>query len=48
VTKRYVGVTVTVGTAATVLSCMGLGGEAIDKPGNINDIAAVAQRSVVS
>ena len=47
-TKRYVGVKVTVGTAATLISVVGLGGEAIEKPGNANDIAAVAQRLAVA
>lgn len=44
VTKRYVGVTVTVGTAATLLGVIALGGEAVHKPGKAADIAAVAQR----
>ena len=47
-TKRYVRARVTVGTAATLLQCLALGGEAIAKPGNVNDLGAVAQRSVVS
>jgi hypothetical protein len=46
--KRYVRALVTVGTAATILACVALGGEADHKPGNLGDIAAVAQRSVVS
>jgi hypothetical protein len=48
VTKRYVGVTVTVGTAATLIQVTLLGGEAIEKPGNASDIAAVAQRAVAA
>src|SRR5947209_1268962 len=48
ITKRYVRARVTVGTAATQLCCMPLSGEAVDKPGNAQDIAAVAQRSVVN
>lgn len=48
ITKRYVQALVTVGTAATQVSCLALGGEAVDKPGANNDIAAVVQRSVVS
>ncbi len=44
VTKRYVGVTVTVGTAATLIGVIALGGEAVQKPGKAADIAAVAQR----
>jgi hypothetical protein len=46
--KRYVRALVTVGTAATSLSCIALGGQADHKPGSLGDIAAVAQRSVVS
>lgn len=45
--NRYVRALVTVGTAATTLGCLALGGEAVDKPGSANDIAAVAQRLVV-
>ncbi len=48
VAKRYVGVKVTVGTAATYLSVIGLGGEAVEKPGSLNDINAVAQRLVAT
>jgi hypothetical protein len=48
ITKRYVQALVTVGTAASQVACLALGGEAINKPGNANDITAVAQRSVVS
>ncbi|MFL5245065.1 MAG: Bbp16 family capsid cement protein [Gemmataceae bacterium] len=47
-TKRYLRALVTVGTAATQVACLALGGEAVSKPGNQNDVAAVAQRSVVS
>jgi hypothetical protein len=47
-TKRYLRALVTVGTAATQVCCIALGGEAISKPGSQNDVAAVAQRSVVS
>jgi len=46
--KRYVRARVTVGTAATLLQCLALGAEAISKPGSAQDVAAVAQRSVVS
>ena len=46
-TKRYVRARVTVGTAATTLQCLALGGEAVDKPASANDVAAVAQRLVV-
>ena len=46
--KRYLRARVTVGTAATTLCCIPLGGDADWKPGSANDIAAVAQRSVVS
>jgi len=44
VAKRYVGVKVTIGTAASQVCVIGLGGEAVEKPGSLNDIAAVAQR----
>jgi hypothetical protein len=37
-----------VGTAATILNCLALGGEADFKPGNAQDVAAVVQRVVVS
>jgi hypothetical protein len=47
-TKRYVRALVTVGTAATTLQCLALGAVAPHKPGNVNDIAGVAQRSVAS
>lgn len=47
-TKRYLRAQVTVGAAATTLQCLALGGEAVHNPGNASDIAAVAQRSVVS
>ena len=46
--KRYVRAVVTVGTAATILTCVALGGVAVRKPGSLGDVAAVAQRSVVS
>lgn len=46
--KRYVRALVTVGTAATTLSCVALGSAAPHKPGNSADVAAVAQRAVVS
>jgi hypothetical protein len=48
VAKRYVGVKVTVGTAATFISVLGLGGESVEKPGSLNDAAAVAQRLVAT
>jgi hypothetical protein len=48
ITKRYVRAQVNVGVVATFLQCLALGGEAIHKPGNANDIAAVTQRAVVS
>jgi len=44
--KRYVRARVTVGTAATVLQCLALGGEAAQKPGNKQNVAAVAQQLV--
>lgn len=46
--KRYVRALVTVGTAATTLTCIALGGVAVRKPGNLADVAAVTQRVVVS
>jgi hypothetical protein len=46
--KRYLRARVTIGVAATQACCIALGGESIDKPGSAQDIAAVAQRSVVS
>ena len=46
--KRYLRALVTVGTAATQVGCIALGGEAISKPGSLNDVGAVAQRNVVS
>jgi len=46
-TKRYVRARVTVGTAATLLQCLALGGEAVAKPASAYDLGAVAQRSVV-
>ena len=46
--KRYVRARITVGTAATILQCLALGGEAVAKPGQVNDVAAVLQRLVVS
>ncbi len=48
VAKRYVGVKVTVGTAATFISVVGLGGESVEKPGSLNDINSVAQRLVAT
>jgi hypothetical protein len=46
--KRYLRALVTVGAAATQICCIALGGEAVSKPGAANDVAAVAQRNVVS
>jgi hypothetical protein len=48
VTKRYVGVKVTVATAATILGVIALGGQADQKPGAALDIAGVAQRAVAA
>jgi len=47
ITKRYVRARVTIGTAATVLQCLALGGAAVAKPGNANDVAAVVERLAV-
>ena len=44
---RYVQALITVGTAATLVSGIALGGESAQKPGQVNDIAAVLQRLVV-
>jgi hypothetical protein len=46
--KRYVRALVTVGVAATQLACIPLGGEAVNKPGAAQDVAAVAQRLVAA
>ncbi len=46
--RRYLRARVTVGTAATQLCLIPLGGEAIFKPGSAQDVPSVAQRSVVS
>jgi hypothetical protein len=45
--SRYARLSVTVGTNAVLIAALAIGGEAIQKPGNANDIAAVAQRVVV-
>jgi hypothetical protein len=45
---RYARVLITVGTAATLVSCVALGGEPIQKPASQYDLAAVAQKQVVS
>jgi hypothetical protein len=44
--KRYARALVTVGTAATFLCTIALGGEAVDKPGSNYDNAVVQQRQV--
>jgi hypothetical protein len=46
--RRYLRARVVVGTAATTLACLPIGSPADYKPASQNDIAAVAQRSVVS
>lgn len=48
ITKRYVRCRVTVGGNAVLIAVNALGGEAVIKPGNQNDAAAVAQRQVVA
>ncbi len=45
--SRYARLSVTVGTNAVLIAALPIGGEAVEKPGNANDIAAVAQRVVV-
>ncbi len=45
--QRYVRLSVTVGTNAVLIAALAVGGEAIQKPGNANDLAAVAQRLVM-
>lgn len=45
---RYVRARVTVGTAATILVCTPLGGEAVQKPGSAQNVAAVVQSVVVA
>jgi hypothetical protein len=45
--NRYVRLSVTVGGNAVLLSALAIGGEAIDKPGSAQDVAAVAQRLVL-
>src|SRR6266571_3109841 len=42
--RRYLRALVTVGTAATQVCCIALGGESVSKPGSANDVTAVAQR----
>jgi hypothetical protein len=45
--KRYARVRVTVGTAATILSCLPLAGETPNKPAKQHNITAVAEQKVV-
>jgi hypothetical protein len=45
---RYVRARCTVGVAASQVCTFALGGEAVDKPGAVNDVAAVTQRQVVA
>ena len=47
-TKRYVRATLTeTGSQNVVCACAALGGEAVEKPGNAQDVAAVTQRLVL-
>ncbi len=47
-TKRYVRATLTeTGSQNVVCACVALGGEAVEKPGNAQDVAAVTQRLVL-
>jgi hypothetical protein len=48
ITKRYVRALVTVGTTASQVCCIALGGEANHKPGNLQSHASVTQQVVVS
>lgn len=45
--QRFVRLSLTVGTNAVLIAVLPIGGEAVQKPGNANDIAAVTQRLVV-
>jgi len=45
--QRYVRLSVTIGVNAVLIAALALGGEAIQKPGSANDVAAVAQRLVM-
>ena len=45
--KQFVRLSLTVGTAATLIAVLPLAGEAHQKPASAQDIAAVAQRKVV-
>jgi len=46
ITKRYVRARVTVGTAATLLQCLALGGESVQKPAKQYNLGAVAEQVV--
>jgi hypothetical protein len=46
--KKFVRALITVGTAATLVQCTALGGEAVNKPGSARDDASVAQRLVAA
>lgn len=48
ITKQYVRLSVTVGTAATLICALPLGGEAIHSPGNSANVNTVAQQQVVA
>lgn len=47
-TKRYVRATLTeTGSQNVICACVPVGGEAVDKPGSAQDVAAVVQRLVL-
>ncbi len=45
--RRYVQLSVPVGTNAVLIAALAIGGEAIHKPGDAGNLAAVAQRLVM-
>ncbi len=45
--QRYARLSVTVGVNAVLIAALAIGGEAVQKPGSINDVGAVAQRLVM-
>ena len=45
--QRFVRLAVTIGGNAVQIAALALGGEAVQKPGSVNDVASVAQRLVM-
>ena len=45
--QRYVRLSVTVAVNAVLIAALALGGEAVQKPASVNDVAAVIQRLVM-